>query len=393
VPELTGRTSEMMRDVIKRAEALDEHLELEHRRLQSQDKAVAKGISEVSARIGDKTKEHFGSPLSTNLSFNEETGFLKQERQHSFDDDYLQPRIGLIGNDQDSGSEISSIMSAQSFWTLSSSSRSSLPDIMTAVDELVAMLTRDPLLQCLSQLEPPRMVPEKFERNLAQLLQRYLKHLKTESVDVLHFQAARFFGSRNRLIATKVKIEFDPRSKMSLNKFSTEKLRLKEYLERFLKQFRPSGRDRNGDPSEAEENSSENSDTSQAENSFENFSKVKEFLMESTTFVTLREGLTAFVDPSATPYPGSGKQIPGQGKAKGRTVQEVDYRYRGPVTTVSDWSSANLFGHLSLRQKYLFVTVAFKLLLRPPLVKGFGTLNGSVQDTYFQPFDTRLVAL
>jgi hypothetical protein len=194
----------------------------------------------------------------------------------------------------------------------SSSSQLSTTNLLSSVDQLVALLLGDQTLNNLytAALQRPTIEPEHFERKFRHLLNQYSLDLTREAAQTpLHQEAANFVRFRARYVSNRIRKAFelaDERGKHLSSWLESEKSSEKD-LGRFIHEWNDSSspllKHDEARDSDAEEldNLDEVDIDENIENNLQSLANFKEFMVSGNAFRNLQQNLKDFVHPpSAT---------------------------------------------------------------------------------------------
>ncbi len=179
------------------------------------------------------------------------------------------------------------------------------------------------------------MSSDRFERNVARLLKKYVSDLRVEAGTNLERGACRIMNRRTNYIAFQITSYYFSDSKqmpeIHLDELAAAK---KDLLERFLEQrgpFQPFIE------ASSEQDNSDNSGSEDGEYAWPNIHQMRHFLVQSTAMERLRESLERFLHPSqgrehSTPFEETEDELstkqsePMQNRDRSRASEEDSYR-------------------------------------------------------------------
>jgi hypothetical protein len=138
----------------------------------------------------------------------------------------ISPPLSVVSAD------VPSLVSGATLSSIASDDR-----VKSAVEEFVAWLLKDEVIQPLEVVAIERIGTERFERNFRRLLKRYSKDLQKEAQTPSEIEAVRFVSSRRRNVANCFRSHMEPSTKQASQGFetlSTQQPDRNEILERFF---------------------------------------------------------------------------------------------------------------------------------------------------------------
>ena len=184
------------------------------------------------------------------------------------------------------------------------SSQSSTEDLITAADELVALLQADKELKPLYTiaLTKASLGAERFERNFHRLLKMYAKDLKVEAKEPLHYMAAQLTYSRARYVVNAIRKQYDQDYKDRTEKLAFAiRQKARERLDRYLSRLDPRDQHKALATDLNDDTDASTSDEDEWDNDsapLRTLEQVKAFMISGEAIKNLRRRFKSFLDGS-----------------------------------------------------------------------------------------------
>lgn len=185
------------------------------------------------------------------------------------------------------------------------SSQSSTEELITAADELVALLQADKELKPLYTiaLTKASFGAERFERNFHRLLKMYAKDLKAEAKEPLHYMAAQLTYSRARYVVNAIRKQYDQDYKDRTERLASAiRQKARERLDRYLSRLDPRDQHKALATDLNDDTDASTSDEDEWDNDsapLRTLEQVKAFMISGEAIKNLRRRFKSFVDGSS----------------------------------------------------------------------------------------------